>query len=454
MAKLKYKLDTRRALSDGKFPLKISLSHNSNTVLISTGYNYSEKEWKSVQPLLESNRRKPRIENIICEQKSNLDLALKLIVSERDISRINARELCDIIIAKANSGFQEAEDDGAKTRFLPYYQKQQDSKDTKGTWMVYEVTKRMIRKFEEQEGRNPDKLTFEDIDKTWLKEFEKWMSVTNGPSSINKNMRNIRCVINAAIEDGLTHEYPFKRSRKERSGRKYQIPQPAKARDRNVPVEKLREFRDYPCVPFQEKYRDLFMLMVYLIGINAADLFQATPDQLKNGRLYYIRQKTHKPYSIKVEPEAMSIIEKYRGTRLLLEPCEHYKDYSYFLHHMNDALKSIGYTYKTRQKRTGEALLPDLTTYWARNTWGNLGVEIDLSKDKLGLGYGHAWAQSTVTDRYLSIDEHIVDAANRKVLDYIAGLIEPEDYYTEREKYIKAKEMREEVVRQIQELVN
>ena len=53
--------------------------------------------------------------------------------------------------------------------------------------------------------------------------------------------------------------------------------------------------------------------MFYLCGINSVDLFNARPDALSNGRLEYVRAKTHKAYSVKVEPEAMEIIDRYRG---------------------------------------------------------------------------------------------------------------------------------------------
>lgn len=77
---------------------------------------------------------------------------------------------------------------------------------------------------------------------------------------------------------------------------------------------------DFDCDKHQEKYRNFFMLIFYLIGIgiNIIDLCNLKKEQLVNGRIEYIRAKTHKLYSIKVEPEAQSIIDKYKGDEYLL----------------------------------------------------------------------------------------------------------------------------------------
>lgn len=55
------------------------------------------------------------------------------------------------------------------------------------------------------------------------------------------------------------------------------------------------------------------MLIFYLIGINTKDLFSLTSKNAVNGRIEYRRAKTGRWYSIKLEPEAMVLIERYKG---------------------------------------------------------------------------------------------------------------------------------------------
>ena len=58
------------------------------------------------------------------------------------------------------------------------------------------------------------------------------------------------------------------------------------------------------------------MLIFYLAGINAVDLFHLK--EITNGFIEYRRAKTGRLYTIRVEPEAMEIIERYRGKNYLL----------------------------------------------------------------------------------------------------------------------------------------
>ena len=58
---------------------------------------------------------------------------------------------------------------------------------------------------------------------------------------------------------------------------------------RLLSVEELRTLRDYPVELYLEKYRDMFILMFYLIGINVADLFSLLP--LKGNRIVYHKGK-------------------------------------------------------------------------------------------------------------------------------------------------------------------
>ena len=61
--------------------------------------------------------------------------------------------------------------------------------------------------------------------------------------------------------------------------------------------------------------RDVFALSFYLIGMNTVDLFNC--DCIADGRITYQRTKTKNrrddkaEISVKIEPEAMPLIEKY-----------------------------------------------------------------------------------------------------------------------------------------------
>lgn len=416
-------------MTDGTYPLKIAVSHLGKTALVPTEFHFTEQQWEQMHDGLTGRRKQNLNERYISEMKAKMDMALTRVRFARDIKKMTCTELKDAImkVVSAKTGADiDLSGDGDRSLLIPYFLQQIDEKEKQGTKDVYIFTLKLIRRFEEQNGRNPDKLRFDDITPAWLLAFDEWLSPTNGINSRSKNMRNIRSVFNAAIDEGLKVEYPFSRSAAKRGGKlndgkkKFKIKTDHHTPKRNLTVEQLRELRDYPCAEHQRKYRDMFLLMVYLIGINAVDLFTAKPSQLRNGRLEYDRAKTDHPYSIKVEPEAMEIIERYRGKNFLVDPCDRYKRYQDFLHRMNDQLKLIGVTYHTRQKKTGSGLFPKLSSYWARHTWTSIAMNLDGTlKDTVGKALGHAWALDTVTDIYINMDSKKVDEMNRRVLDAI-----------------------------------
>lgn len=437
MAKISYKLDTRRPLADGKFPLKLVISHRQESAMISTGYSFSVQGWQKALMSIASGKRLSITEEAISNRRTRMEVAMLYMKDTVDISKMSVSELRDRLIRMAadteSRVADDAKDIGKVPYFLDYCRSHMDRLENEGNKGVYKSLISIMGRYEESRGRSLDILLLSDITPDWLRGFNAWMKPTNRESSRSKYLRTIRAVLNAAIDDGIELDYPFSRTsnrgrkRRDNGHGKFVMDPVPPSRKRALKLEKLRLLKDYPCAAHQEKYRDIFMLMVYLIGIRPVDMFTATPEQIVDGRLEYISKKTHEPYSIKIEPEAMAIINKYRGKRLLLAPCETYRDYKDFAHHMNDALKTIGFVYANRQKHTGAALFPELSCYWARHTWTTVAVNYGINEFYAGKGLGHKDCKTRVTDIYLDLDPRIVDATNRKVIDIITGKVDPTD---------------------------
>lgn len=158
-----------------------------------------------------------------------------------------------------------------------------DTSKTEGTKTVYRHTLDRIGKFADS-----DTLTFEDIDASWLRKFEAGLSENNKVNTVALHLRNLRAVFNRAIDEEIIPQgmYPFRR---------YKIRKESTPK-RSLTVEELRTLRDYPCEEWQQKWRDMFMLVFYLIGINTVDLMALT--EMRSGRIEYRRAKTHRLYSI------------------------------------------------------------------------------------------------------------------------------------------------------------
>lgn len=392
---VKIALDTRRKKNDGSYPV-VLVFRGRNSIRVATPYCSLEENWGEDF----FNKRE------INYQRKNLHL--------RDIQSKAERLLIELAESKAAISDKELAAriaDIAKGRertekvFLDYLEEFAATKANKGTTGVYLQTKRKLELFDA-------KCTFETMDRAWLAKFERWMA--DSGMRVNAyaiHLRNIRAVFNYCIDEEYTTLYPFRRfSIKKEETRK-----------RSMSVEQLRMLRDYPCEDYQVRYRDMFMLMFYLIGINAADLFLAKKRDLINGRLEYKRAKTGKLYSVLVQPEAMEIIDRYAGSgEYLLNIMDDYGDYKDFLHRMGKGLKEIGPMQRVGRggKKMREPLFPEISSYWSRHTWATIAASLDIPKEVISAGLGHEIG-SAVTSIYIDFNMGKVDEANRKVIDYV-----------------------------------
>ncbi len=285
------------------------------------------------------------------------------------------------------------------------------TKTKDSTKQVFLTTRGRVEKFDAH-------ATFDTIDRNWLEMFYT-NEVKKGRkvNGIGIDLRNIRTVFNWAIDNDITSKYPF---------RKFQI-KTEREQYLYLNVEEMREFRDIEVEPFMEKYRDIFMLGFYLIGINISDLLELPANCIKKGRIKYRRNKTARLYDIKVEPEAMAIIEKYRGTEHLISVLDDGTKESSFRRTLGNYIKRIGPTKMTKNSRGAlikkeiTPLHPDIVWYTARRSWATIAASLDIPKETIGKALGHSEWDSTTTDLYINFDNKKIDEANRKVIDYLNG---------------------------------
>lgn len=286
------------------------------------------------------------------------------------------------------------------------------TKVKESTKQVYLTTKKRIKAFDNH-------ATFDTIDRNWLEKFQAH-EILKGrlPNGIAIDLRNIRTTFNWAIDNEITDKYPFRKFKIKGERRQYLY----------LNAEELREFMDIPVEPFMEKYRDIFMLGFYLIGINISDLLELPANCIKKGRIQYRRNKTSRLYDIKVEPEAMAIIKKYKGTKHLISVLDNDTKEESFRRRLNDYIKRIGPTTMTRNKRGAlikkeiTPLHPDMVWYTARRSWATIAAELDIPKEIIGKALGHSEWDNTTTDLYIKFDNKKIDEANRKVLDYLNNI--------------------------------
>ncbi len=295
----------------------------------------------------------------------------------------------------------------SEEKTLLYYMEQfLQTKAKESTKEIYKTTIGRIKRFDAG-------ATFDDVNREWLERYQTCeLQRGRQQNGISIDLRNIRTVFNWAIDNEYTEKYPF---------RKFSI-RVEKKHYLALSAAEMRQVRDWPCELFLERYRDIFMLGFYLIGINLSDLLELPAGCIKNGRIQYRRNKTARLYDIKVEPEAMEIINKYRGKKYMLDILDGGALPKSFGHHLNDSLKKLGEVTTTRNHRgqlvrAYHPLHPDMIWYTARRSWATIAAELDIPKETIGKALGHSEWDNSTTDRYITFNYKKVDEANRRVLD-------------------------------------
>lgn len=373
----------KRVNKSGLTNIKIRITHRGDSRYIGTKFNILPEQWKDgiVFGHQSSNYINLELKQMV------LDYEKKLL--NRNIAAITIQRIIEMVVTREDP-----------SDFIAHFNRFIDEKSNvnKRTAEIYEATLAKIRKFDKRD------LMFEDINKGWLERFEVYLG-RNGAKSANSRaiiFRNIRAVMNHAIDNEIItlNLFPFRR---------FKIKQ-EKTEHKGLTIDQVKAIRDYKTKwPAISLARDCFMLSFYLVGINTDDLYHEhrVKDDGKmeitgNGRLKYERAKTHRKYSVKIEPEAKLLMEKLKGKKSILCLSEHFDSVHAMTHSCNKALKKI---------------MPELTMYHARHSWASIASnDCNATRETVGQALGHS-TKETVTEDYIKRDPAKIDKLNRQVLD-------------------------------------
>jgi site-specific recombinase XerD len=400
--------------------IKISAQGSS---LIRTGIFVDDSEWDDTNKVVVKHPEAKIYNRSLMIKTGQIDAVFSHLFLQKRLDTLTATQIKEIIDkGESSETVANKDEDNKNAYFFAFAQKIVSAISKEKTKVIYSGTIDKIRQFCIKEHKNDllftsnkigeagEKLTFNDINIPFLKGFDKYMEGENLKiNSRSVHLRNLRKLYNDAIDANKAslEVYPFRR---------YKIKQEATLK-RNLKIDELVEFRDFKCEPHQQQYVDMFFLGFYLIGINMIDLCNLKKIT-KDGRIEFCREKTGRLYSIKVEPEAMELINKYKGEKYLINVLDRYKNHADYLHRLGNNLKEVG-TIKIGKhgKKTHQPLQPDISWYYARHTWATIASKLDISKDVIAAALGHG--ATTTTDIYIDFDQRKVDDANRKVLDYV-----------------------------------
>ena len=386
MVKVSVRLDVRHRLKDGTYPLKLAVARQG-TFWLPLDIYLREEDWDADNERIINLANRKSLNALIQQRQSEVNMKLMALQNNGTLRSYTKEALIAYL--------QDDSDDNQPHLFSVMAERFLRLKDNASTKRIYEDTIRLMKDFCKYES-----LTFEEMTVSWLNTFNIYAR-ESCPSKNGRaiHFRNIRAIFNYAIKEDYITCYPF---------RKFKI-EHEQTEKRSLSLEQMRRLASMPLKPFQERYRDTFMLVFMLIGINSIDLSRLK--EVKNGRISYKRGKTHKIYDIKVEPEAQAIIDRYKGKEHLLNWFDSVKNYRNYANRANLSLHDIG-------KEFGAE---GFTVYWARHTWATFAAELDIPEDTISLALGHSTTGAEVTKVYIRYNHKKVDDANRRVIDYALG---------------------------------
>lgn len=205
------------------------------------------------------------------------------------------------------------------------------------------------------------------------------------------------------------------------------IPKQEATRKRAIPADIIKKVWKLPYKDMKKGYKstcrynlakDCFILSFCLMGMNSADLYNAT--EMKGSTITYNRTKTKArrldsaKMAVNVPKIIQPLIEKYKDTtgKRLFNFYQYYADEKGFNKAINYGLKEIGTLLE----------IDDLEYYAARHSWATIALnKVGIDKYTIHAALNHIDDSMKVTDIYIERDFVNENKANTKVLRYVFG---------------------------------
>ena len=224
----------------------------------------------------------------------------------------------------------------------------------------------------------------------------------------NKKDKNLILIPNSPFED-------------------FKIPKQEATRKRAIPADIIKKVWKLPYKDMKKGYKstcrynlakDCFILSFCLMGINSADLYNAT--EMRGNPIIYNRTKTKArrldgaKMMVDIPKIVQPLIDKYKDStgKRLFNFYQYYGDEKTFNKAINYGLKEIGAILE----------VDDLEYYAARHSWATIALnKVGIDKYIVHAALNHIDDSMKVTDIYIERDFVNENKANAKVVRYVFG---------------------------------
>ena len=377
---------TSKTLADGAHPFMLRITKDRKRKYIATGLTLHPQFWNE-----QTNTFR---KNVPSEKRKAIETALRKWEEKYSNAAETLADADEVHDAQSVAAKVSHERQATRTfRLLSYFDElisQFDKTGKVGNRRVYRDVQNSLRRFI---GEAHD-VPFDGVTVKFCNQWENRMrSEVVTDSTLSVRFRTLRAVLNKAIANGYAKpaSYPFARNTAE--NHKFQIGKfDTRTTKRAISKADIRKIEAYQPPEDSGKYvnlrntgerlqlaKDLFLFSYYCGGINFVDMAALRwanigTDLDNKPRLSYIRQKTGGKFSIRLMPQTLAILERYKpktlhttayifpilNTALHITPTQRLNRCGKIMGQVNVDLKTIG---------AAENITTPLTTYVARHSF-------------------------------------------------------------------------------------
>lgn len=364
--------DTKK---NGKTNVFIRATENRKATFIHTGFDVRPSEWDADQGLPQNKTLSLHLESMLLQARIEFSKGKSI------------KAIKGLLSGKYDVDFDEVYN-------KLYYEERANSKRNSEAWKTAVDN---FKRFNKSESVDLSHFTIANLEdfKIWLRKTGKTIN------SVSVYMRSIRTVYRKVCDvSGVELPiYPFPRD---------MVPKPSKTAKRSISAQQLRAIASVELNESESFYRDVWILLFCLAGIDLLDLAHL---QYPRGEYIYFRRAKSSgrgnEIKILVTPQARAILKKYKGDKSAVESIE-YKSVDAY----RDVVKRVNYAMKKVAKKC--AIQETLTTKVARHTFATLARNIGYDRELIGTLMGHQ--QSNVTDIYILYSQEMIDDALSSII--------------------------------------
>ena len=435
MATVRVKLNKRAShqTTDGRYPLILNIGHKSKAREIPFNLflheNQFDEDTKKITGIVNSVRQSKWIQKIFSEvdfwltenqseiklwpiDKLKSEVEKKFFNKQTEITLLNhGAKYLERLVAEQRYSTAKSYEDALKV-FTKYHIKQARKDDKILINSLFENSSEGLKV---KHAFKIYDIAIKAIDAEMMKNFKAYLNRRcNSRNSVGIFLRSLQAILNDASASftELQDHRPMRRIKK---GSYKNAPNP-------LAMAEVQLIRDVKVDPGSSKFhaKNYFLFMFGNMGMNFFDMAILKRFQYDGERIKYFRKKTEYQgdyFSIKQNTECRKILSLYlsdQGEHDYVFPILQSRTPASRIHRVkNDRL---GWFNKHLRALALKAEIPkDITSYSARDTWTNIGLEMGIDIRKISAGLGHSSIEVTNKHYGASIQEKFLDEINLRI---------------------------------------